>query len=132
MNTLTARLSVIGVFLLGCLCGAALWHIVLLKLEREMVMAPDALARLVVRRLDQDLDLTDAQKERVHAAVIATRGDFMAVIQDSRPRLNAIFRRCHDDIRTSLTPKQQRRFDQIVAELRRNRPDLLINLPASP
>lgn len=73
-----------------------------------------------MRRLDQHLDLTAEQRARVQPILadmagrlresrLATRREWLGIIQDTRQRLRA-----------ELTPEQQVEFDKLAARTRQN------------
>ncbi|HEY0546920.1 MAG TPA: periplasmic heavy metal sensor [Pyrinomonadaceae bacterium] len=101
-------LVVVGVFVLGCVTGAAL----------------DSAYRLRGRggrddgfeRMKRDLNLSEQQATQIRAILDQTRNDYRALRTEVRPRYDAIRQNARTRIRQLLTPEQQQRFDARAAE----------------
>jgi hypothetical protein len=119
MSPARARLVVIGVFLLGFVAGAAALLVVRARIERRLLDAPDPLARLVVFKLNRELRLSPEQRLEVYRVMTESRGEVMSLTADLLPRLLEVFDRDQARIRAVLTPRQQEKFDRLVAERRR-------------
>jgi hypothetical protein len=64
----------------------------------------------VVDRLDRKLDLSAAQRVQLDSILNRRERELGALMQESRPRFEAIADRTRREIMTVLTPEQQERF----------------------
>ena len=110
-------LVVAGVFALGCLTGALLDGAYRLQAragrggERPRRDKAD-----VFERMRRDLDLSEQQSTEIRAILDQTHNEYRALRADVRPRYDALRQNSRARIRSLLTPEQQRRFDEKVAE----------------
>jgi len=93
-----AAVLLVGTFILGCICGAAL-----LLLGQRSIMGPhhphfeDPSARLT-----HELNLDAGQQQQVHDIIERHRSQMHAIIEDSRREIRAVLR-----------PDQQEKFDRM-------------------
>lgn len=118
MSPWRARMAVLGVFFLGLLSGIFVARLYVLHMENEIFNAPDPMAQVIIRRLDQQLDLTDQQKEQIHEIVLAGRTEVVLMQKDFLPKIVAIVDRGSEKVRQVLTPEQRAKFDKITREKR--------------
>jgi hypothetical protein len=119
MNTVGARLAVIGVFLAGFASGAATLHFVRARMEYTVFHSPDPVARLIAHQLDRELKLTPAQKEVVISTVHDARNELLRLRADLMPKVIETFEKAQGRIATTLDERQRERFEKIVVERRR-------------
>ena len=111
----------VGVFLLGAATGVG---VTLAHSERKLAQfaEPDG-SRRSQRRLDaltRVLELTPAQREAVGAILKREEPEVRARMRDSMERCGQSLRdykaKVDAEIRSLLTPEQQKKFDQLAAE----------------
>jgi Spy/CpxP family protein refolding chaperone len=68
---------------------------------------------LLVERLSRELDLTAEQRGKIDQALTSSRNRLETLQRDVRDRFDAERRAVQDEIRSVLTPDQQRRFDAL-------------------
>ncbi len=119
MNRQLGQLSVLAVFLIGFICGAAALHLYRLREENRIFRSRDVLAEVLIYKLDQQLELSSEQENQIRAIVLEARGQVLEISRDIVPRIFDIFDRSQSKIRTTLTSQQQKTFDEIVAERRK-------------
>jgi hypothetical protein len=118
---------IVGVFLLGVLAGAAGLLVARARIERRLLDSPDPLARVVVYKLNRELRLSPEQRREVYRVMTDARLEVLAVTADVFPLLLDIYDRSQAQVRATLTPEQQEKFDRLAAERRH-----LLLRPAAP
>lgn len=102
-------LVVVGVFVLGCVTGAALDSAYRLRgRDRHKDDGFEVMKR--------DLNLSEQQSTQIRAILDQTRNDYRTLRTEVRPRYDAIRQNARTRIRQLLTPEQQQRFDAKMAE----------------
>jgi len=81
-----------------------------------------------LRLLDENLDLSSAQRDSVRAILESHRGDMDAIWQEVAPRYETMRSQIRSEIRTQLTPEQQRKYADLTARLDQERREM--NTPA--
>lgn len=71
--------------------------------------------------LQQELGLTDAERDSVRAIVRRHRPEMRAVFESVKPRLDSIQTRLRGEISAMLTPEQQRQYEALTARLEAER-----------
>jgi hypothetical protein len=132
VNPWRARLAVLAVFVAGVLCGAAAMHVWRVRLERRAMNSPEGLARIVVHRLDRELNLSEAQRRQVYAAAAKAREESAHVMKPLMPQMSEIFERLRTEVRSVLTDEQRVRFDRMVKERGGRMPRLWMPPPHGP
>jgi Spy/CpxP family protein refolding chaperone len=107
-------LTVLGVFVLGCVTGAALDSAYRLRAGQEARGRRDKEDGF--ERMKRDLSLNDQQATEIRAILDQTRNDYRALRTEVRPRYDALRQNARTRIRALLTPEQQQRFDAKAAE----------------
>jgi len=97
----TAAALLVAVFVLGAVCGAALFYLG----QRSVRPAhPEAAGRLgpdhPMARMTRELDLDPEQREAIHE-----------ILEEQREQLGAFLEGSREKIREVLRPEQQERFD---------------------
>jgi hypothetical protein len=78
-----------------------------------MGRGPDGMAEYLARRLD----LSATQRDSVQAGLGRHHAEMQAIWRTVRPRLDSLRAVVNEEIRTQLTPAQQERYTQLLAEL---------------
>ena len=107
-------LVLLSVFALGCVTGALIDSAY--RLHRHLEMHGSRGDRELFEDLRRDLNLNDQQAAQVRAILEETQNQFRQLRVEVRPRYDALRQQASEKIRAVLTPEQQKRFDQIVAE----------------
>jgi len=99
-------LAVLGVFVLGLVCGAALFFAAARLAERRALPFVPRLeergGRMAIAHMVRELDLDAAQREQVRAVIERSRGEVADVLERSRAEIRALLR-----------PDQQEKFDRM-------------------
>ncbi|MBM9615182.1 hypothetical protein JWJ90_12920 [Desulfobulbus rhabdoformis] len=78
---------------------------------------PTAIGRIVSQRLTRQLDLNQEQQRMVEQHVRLTQHRILALRKRYQPEANTIIRQAFAGIRKELTPKQQKKLDQIYQKV---------------
>lgn len=114
--------SIIIVFLLGALAGSLVTHkIYRQRTERIMRNEPGAMGEMIVRRLNDKLDLDAAQLEKLRAIVKETHADIRNLRKQIRPQIEEALTRSQDRVRAILRPDQLEKYEKIIAERKKRR-----------
>jgi Spy/CpxP family protein refolding chaperone len=119
-------LTIVGVFVLGCVTGASLDSAYRLRAsadEREGRRNGPRGKEKAFEEMKRDLSLNDQQATEIRAILDQTRNDYRALRTEVRPRYDALRQTARTRIRALLTPEQQQRFDAKVAERDARRKD---------
>jgi hypothetical protein len=73
----------------------------------------------IMKRLSDDLGLSDAQKEEIRPIVAATEEKVQSIKDEFGPKIRALHDASINEIKTILTPAQQTELDRILAEWKR-------------
>jgi Spy/CpxP family protein refolding chaperone len=107
----------VGVFVLGCVTGAALDSLYRLRgggsERRERVRGERG---NVFEEMKKDLNLTEQQATEIRAIIEQSREEYRALRNEVNPRYDAVKQNARTRIRALLTPEQQQRFDAKMAE----------------
>ena|SRR5438128_5793715 len=109
-------LVLLGVFVLGCVTGAALTG---LYRSRASGDRPEAREKAMHERFEnmrRELNLTDEQTTAVRAILDETREEYRTLRTELRPRFEEPRQKARTRIRALLTPEQQQRFDAMAAQ----------------
>ncbi len=118
MNQLTSWKTVCylaAIFLGGGVTGAV---ITAGTVKKKAFPPPDPahIARHMRSRLQDRLQLTPAQMEKIDPIIDRASAELAAAQTDSRQRVAEIFRKANAQIATELTPEQQRTFAEMEHE----------------
>jgi Spy/CpxP family protein refolding chaperone len=84
----------------------------------------EAQLRELSRRMQNELDLTPAQRDRVEAIIHGSQDRMKTVWDQVGPKIREEFREMRQKIRGELTPVQRKRFEEIMKQHdERNRRD---------
>jgi Spy/CpxP family protein refolding chaperone len=109
-------LSVLGIFALGCVTGAALDSAYRLRSGSAQAVSGQPGKEDFFEAVRRTLDLNNQQATEIRAIVDETRGEYRQLRAEVRPRYDALRQRARARIRALLTPEQQQKFDAMVAE----------------
>src|SRR5260370_16164578 len=109
-------LVLLGVFVVGSVTGAALTG---LYRSRPSADRPEPHERAMHERFEKmrtELNLTDKQTTAVRTILDEPRNEYRALRAELKPRFDEPRQKARTRIRALLTPEQQRKFDDMVAE----------------
>lgn len=113
-------LVVLGVFVLGCLTGAALDSAYRLKSGHDRREARGGRRgggkQDIFDSMKRDLNLSEQQSTEIRAILDQTRNDYRALRAEVRPRYDALRQNSRTRIRALLNAEQQQLFDAKVAQ----------------
>jgi len=109
------------VFVLGTLTGALSTGMVLKRQHAFFSRAPEGRKAFIMKRLSRKLDLSKDQKDRIEAIIDRVQAETFQKMREGRRFMREHLEKGFAEIRKELTPDQQRRFDQMKAELERRR-----------
>jgi Spy/CpxP family protein refolding chaperone len=111
-------LVVVGIFALGCVTGASLDSAYRLRALGQSHAGDERRdsKKDAFEKMRRDLDLSEQQAAQIGAIVEQTRNEYRALRAEVRPRYNSLRQNSRAKIRALLTPEQQKRFDEKVAE----------------
>ncbi len=109
--------GILAVFLLGVVTGVLGAGMVIHQKFRQFTMGEKPFQTFFMRRLERELDLTDAQKPRVERIVREGAVEVREFLQESRLAFEAIMERRNDQLKKVLTPEQQQKLDAMQARI---------------
>src|SRR5688500_6976546 len=115
-NRRRAALLLAAAFLVGALCGAAG-----MLVASQRGMGPSQPRRRgphgYVEHLTRTLDLSSAQRDSVRAILERHRPAMDSLRREVAPRFETLQNTIRSEIRTQLTPEQQRKLDEMTSRL---------------
>lgn len=111
------RLVVLGVFLLGCVCGAVGMNLYFARTSKSSSRE----SKSVTERLKRDLNLTSEQTAALEKILENSSGEYHKLYNEIRPRMDAVRQGTRQQIRGLLSPDQQKKFDQITQQIDKKR-----------
>ena len=109
-------LVLLGVFVLGCVTGAALTGLYRSRASGDRSEAREKAMHERFENMRRELNLTDEQTTAVRAILDETREEYRTLRTELRPRFEEPRQKARTRIRALLTPEQQQRFDAMVAQ----------------
>jgi Spy/CpxP family protein refolding chaperone len=110
-------LTLVGVFILGCMTGAALDSAYRLRANGRQEGRQGGRGKDDgFEKMKRDLNLNDQQSTEIRAILDQTRNEYRALRTEALPRYDTIRQNARTRIRALLNPEQQQRFDAKVAE----------------
>ncbi|MBF0606676.1 MAG: hypothetical protein SFH39_15320 [Candidatus Magnetobacterium sp. LHC-1] len=107
------------VFVSGLLTGAVLTG---LYIKHSMVKVihggPPAIKKVIVKRLDEKLNLTQQQRVEVERIVAQTQGEILKLRQKNQPEIERIIESGIANMKASLTPEQQKTLEAMYKTIR--------------
>lgn len=115
MNKWKAIVALCLVFLFGMLAGGFVAFAVVHRHVRQVLQGgPDAVAEIIMRRLDRDLRLDAEQRGKLRTIVDSTRVELKSIRHEVQPRLNELLEAAENRVRAILKPEQTTRFNELV------------------
>ena len=109
--------AALAVFVLGCVTGAALDSAYRMRAAGPRRPTHRQQGRDdFFNSLQKNLDLDARQAEQIRAVIDETREGYHQLQTEVSPRYDALRRDGRTKIRALLTPEQQQKFDQMIAE----------------
>jgi hypothetical protein len=124
---ISPRLRAVGtlvvVFACGAATGAAGTRYTTSRSIHHLLDAPptEARRRAMVWAIDRKLSLSSEQRERIEAILAAHSGEFTAIALRTEPELAPLMDQVESEIRASLTPEQQPKFDELAKKFKDRR-----------
>ena len=125
-STWKAGILLLAAFVLGAAVGGA----VTARVSHQSSWEGKPRDRMegYLRLLGENLDLSGAQRDSVRVILERHRGDMDAIWQEVAPRYETMRSQIRSEIRTQLTPEQQRKYADLTARLDQERREM--NSPA--
>jgi len=119
MKKFKGCLGVFLIFFLGVVFGAILASGGIYTKVWELIEAgPEKVAEFTTQRLRDELKLNDLQQREFQRITDRTRLKLSALRHDAQPEVDAIMGEADKDLRVILSPKQQRKFDEVMKRYR--------------
>jgi hypothetical protein len=114
--------GLIALFCSGVLTGAlATWRIAEYKAFENLTRDQPRVPGAIIRKLDQELGLSDTQRQRIEEIVCRTHRELSAFRDRIRPDREQIIQQSIDAMKAELSPEQQSRLDVLREKLKSNR-----------
>ena len=115
--------TLLAVFALGAAAGSAGTRYFTLRSLHHFLDTPpsEARQRAILWALDRQLSLSPEQHQRIEAILAAHKGEFTAIARRAEPDLAPLMVRVEGEMRATLTPEQQPRFDELTAKMKERR-----------
>ena len=106
-----------GVFVIGCVTGAALNGVYRTRADGAARRGGERSRghEKMVEETRRELGLNDEQSAKMRAILDETREEFRALRSELRPRFDAVRAKARVRMRETLSPEQQQRFDAMMA-----------------
>ena len=120
MNRMKVKIiaGILAVFLLGVATGVLGTGIVIHRKFRQFTMGENPFQTFFMRRLNRELNLTEAQKPRVEKIIAQGAVEVRQYLQDSRLEFETIMERRNTQLKEILTPEQQEKLDAMQEKIR--------------
>ena len=118
MRKLKPWLLIFLVFCAGFAGGVVVTRGVIRHVVRQAIGNPDYVRDKVERRLAWKLKLDAAQRTRVHDILVGAQGDLKSLRSEFQPRFARIMGAAQTNIAATLSPEQQKRFEEFQSENR--------------
>jgi Spy/CpxP family protein refolding chaperone len=79
---------------------------------------PSRSSEIIVKKLTQELDLTDIQQTQIDKILKDMEPQFRQINQDKRAAMEKVFEDGRLQIRAALNPEQQQKYDDLMQHLR--------------
>ena len=116
--------GVLVVFLLGAVAGAlgnGLYNKYSDPRSRFRHHSPEERTDFIMKRLSEDLDLTETQQTEIRQIVRQAEEKMVLLRRRTFPEFRAIIDQSFADTREKLTPDQQKKLDEIHEEMQQMR-----------
>ena len=120
---LRAVATLVAVFACGAATGAAVMRYTASRSIHHLLDAPptEARRRAMVWAIDRKLSLSSEQRDRIEAILAAHSGEFTAIALRTEPQLAPLMAQVESEIRATLTPDQQPKFDALATKFKERR-----------
>lgn len=109
------------VFLSGLIIGAVGTGLYIRKtITGVLNEGPPAVKKIIVKRLDKELDLTSNQKPEIEKIVSEAQSRLLTLRLQHQPEIEEIIESGISQMKTKLSKEQQLRLDKIHERLRKN------------
>lgn len=109
------------VFLSGLIIGAVGTGLYIKKtITGVLHEGPPAVKKIIVKRLDKELDLTGNQKPEIEKIVSEAQSRLLTLRLQHQPEIEEIIESGISQMKTKLSKEQQLRLDKIHERLRKN------------
>ncbi len=128
MNKMKLKIiaGVLVVFLLGVCIGVLGTGIFIRRQIRKFTQGePGTRATFFMRRLNRELDLTEAQRADIEKIIHDIEIELRELLQGSHAEFMNIVQRRNVEMKQFLTPEQQQKLDELEQQLLRHRPPVL-------
>ena len=115
-STRSAAVLLFAAFLLGVLFGAG-GHLLADRAGGSDDRARERGRGGYLDRLTRDLALTEAQRESVRVVLERHKPAMDSLRHEVAPRFETLQQTVRSDIRTRLSPEQQRKFDEMITRM---------------
>jgi hypothetical protein len=116
MKTLKVWLVLLLVFVAGFTGGVVATRVVVRKMVQAAIRHPELVRHRIELNLDRRLRLDAQQREQVRQILTDTQGRLKDLRKEFQPQLVDILQETRKKISAVLTPEQQKRFDDYLAE----------------
>ena len=106
----------VGVFLAGAICGGPVAARLLRPPRPDW--RPGGMRLQVMERLEKELTLTEAQKERVRPLVLRAQEETQHMRRENIRNIAIVMDRMHADIAAELTPAQRIKLEEMRKRFR--------------
>lgn len=113
--------GLVMVFVLGALAGALGTGMMLKRHHPFFSHRPEGRKAFIMERLTRRLDLSAEQQARIGSIMDRVQTETLDRIREGRRFMREQLEKGFAEIRKELTPEQQRRFDEMKADLERRR-----------
>ena len=121
-STWKAGILLLAAFVLGAAVGGAVTARV--SHQNPWEGKPGDRMEGYLRLLGENLDLSGAQRDSVRVILERHRGDMDAIWQEVAPRYETMRSQIRSEIRTQLTPEQQRKYADLTSRLDQERREM--------
>jgi hypothetical protein len=119
MKNIKAFVAACVIFLSGAVLGVAGTRYYVQRAVLRTVAGDTAhVERLLMARLDDRLELTEAQRQALRPVLVRALADFATLRRETRPRGDAILARAVGDMKAELTPGQGEALAAMAARFR--------------
>jgi hypothetical protein len=119
MKKLKGCLGVFLIFFLGVIVGAILASGGIYTKVWELIEGgPDKVAEFTIQRMNDELKLDSVQKREFQRIADQTRLKLRSIRYRNLPETDAVIEESSTELRAILTPKQQKKFDDLMKRFR--------------
>jgi hypothetical protein len=114
--------GLLALFCSGVFMGAlGTWRIAEYKTFEHFTRDRPRVPKLIMRKLDRELGLSDAQRQQVEQIVCQAHRELLAFRDQTRPDRERIIQQSIDAMKIELSPEQQKKLDELRERLKNRR-----------